>query len=170
MQAVKQGELASEFMGEKVCYFLQRFGAKKYLKLDFVPNYYGPYSGKVNHVLYYLNGSYLTGYGAKDKKPFESISIIMDAEEDIIKFIGKDSELMQIAKKTNNFLDGYYSEFALELLSSIDFLMETQNTNDINEIKLGLRSWNSRKKSLFNNDKFIENAIHHLSNSELRKH
>lgn len=40
----KDGEFVSEFSSEKICYFLQRFGGKKYLKLDFTPNFYGPYS------------------------------------------------------------------------------------------------------------------------------
>ena len=52
---VKNGEFVSEFASEKIAYFLQRFGTKEMFKLDFQPNFYGPYSGKVKHVLYYLN-------------------------------------------------------------------------------------------------------------------
>ncbi len=54
---VKNGEYVSEFSSEKVCYFLQRFGAKKYFKLEFEPNFYGPYSGKVKYLLNAINGS-----------------------------------------------------------------------------------------------------------------
>ena len=55
------GEFASVFAAEKLIYFMQRFGAKKYFKIDFKPYYYGPYSGgKVAHVLYHMNGSYIT--------------------------------------------------------------------------------------------------------------
>ena len=54
---VRDGEFVSEFAAEKVAYFLQRFGAKDYFKLEFRPDFYGPYSGKVRRVLYYLNGS-----------------------------------------------------------------------------------------------------------------
>jgi O-acetyl-ADP-ribose deacetylase (regulator of RNase III) len=48
---VKNGEYVSEFSSEKICYFLQKFGAKKYFKLEFTPYFYGPYSGKVKFVL-----------------------------------------------------------------------------------------------------------------------
>ena len=59
---VQNGEYVSEFSSEKTCYFLQKFGARKYLNLNFTPNFYGPYSGKVRYVLYALNGSYIMGY------------------------------------------------------------------------------------------------------------
>lgn len=68
----KSGEFVSEFAAEKVAYFLQRFGARNEFKLTFEPNFYGPYSGKVRRVLYYLNGSYITGYSAMDKNPLKN--------------------------------------------------------------------------------------------------
>lgn len=40
---VKNGEFISEFAAEKVAYFLQRFGAKDVFKLNYTPNFYGPY-------------------------------------------------------------------------------------------------------------------------------
>ena len=48
---VANGEFVSEFSSEKICYFLQRFGAKEYFKLEYKPNFYGPYSGKVKYVI-----------------------------------------------------------------------------------------------------------------------
>ncbi|MEZ0131231.1 macro domain-containing protein, partial [Flavobacterium sp. LBUM151] len=63
-ELVRNGEFVSEFAAEKIAYFLQKFGAKDNFKLEFSANFYGPYSGKVKHVLYYLNGSYITGYGS----------------------------------------------------------------------------------------------------------
>ena len=66
---VRHGEFISEFAGEKVCYFLQRFGAQEHFKLQFEPKFYGTYSGKVRHVLFLLNCSYLAGCSAKTRKP-----------------------------------------------------------------------------------------------------
>lgn len=71
---VSYGESVSEFSAEKVVYFLQRLGAKNAFNIDFIPYFYGPYSkGKVEHVLFYLNGSYIKGMSGMDKKPFISI-------------------------------------------------------------------------------------------------
>ena len=164
---VENGELVSEFSSEKICYFLQRFGAKKYFKLDYQPNYYGPYSGKVRHVLNYLNGSYILGYAAKDKKPFEALDLIVDARKDVENYINQDAELREITAVTSDFLEGYYSSFGLELLSTVDYISNKNKTNNIDFIRQELASWSNRKKTLFSNQKYIEISIQHLQNANL---
>lgn len=159
---VKNGEYVSEFSSEKVCYFLQRFGAKKYFKLDFEPKFYGPYSGKVRFVLNALNGSYLMGYSDMSKKPFEPITLVGDGYDAIRKYVENNQELLTIARKTTEFLEGFYSDFALELLSSIDFIITKQNTFDETTIIQKLEEWSDRKRSLFSNPKYISISIKHL--------
>lgn len=162
---VANGEFVSEFSSEKVCYFLQRFGAKEYFKLDYKPNFYGPYSGKVKYVINYLNGSYIMGYSAMDKKPFEALDLVSDGFEKVESYILSRPDLVQIVKKTESFLDGFYSEFALELLSTVDYISLNKNTFDIEIIKGELESWSERKRTLFSNDRFLNISINHL-----RKH
>ncbi|MEP6467058.1 MAG: macro domain-containing protein [Parafilimonas sp.] len=156
---VKNGEFVSEFAAEKIAYFLQRFGAKEVFNLEYKPNFYGPYSGKVKHVLYYLNGSYITGYSSKDKKPFEELGIIPDAEIDVTNFLEEkgNKNFKTITDKTKSFLTGFYSPFGLELLSTIDFILTENEVQSFEEIKNYL--WSDRKRTLFNNQKFIEVAV-----------
>lgn len=160
---VRSGEFVSEFTAEKVAYFLQRFGAKDVFKLDYTPNFYGPYSGKVKHVLYYLNGSYITGYSSKDKKPFQELGIIPDAETDVKAFLKEpENQVYQsIVEKTKSFLTGFYSPFGLELLSTIDFILEENGVQSFEEIRSYL--WSDRKRTLFNNQKFIEVAVQRIN-------
>lgn len=155
---VRNGEFVSEFTAEKVAYFLQRFGAKGVFKLEYFPNFYGPYSGKVKHVLYYLNGSYIMGYSAKDKKPFEELGLVQDAEIDVNNFLNRpeNAEYKNIVEKTKNFLRGFYSPFGLELLSTIDFIITDKKVSTLDGITLQLEQWSSRKKTLFSNPKFIQ--------------
>lgn len=162
---VKSGEFVSEFAAEKVAYFLQRFGAKNEFKLEYKPYFYGPYSGKIRHVLYYLNGSYLTGYTSKDKKPFEELGLISETEKIIEDYLNKpeNSNHQSTIDKTKAFLRGYYSNFGLELLSSVDFIMKTKNTNNIEDIKSELSGWSNRKRTLFSNEKFITKAVNTLN-------
>jgi hypothetical protein len=112
---VRNGEFVSEFAAEKAAYFLQRFGTKKQFKLEFQPNFYGPYSGKVKHVLYYLNGSYITGYSSKDKKPFEELEIMFDGKIEIKNYLDQADNIAfkETANKTKAFLTGFYSAFGL---------------------------------------------------------
>lgn len=159
---VANGEFVSEFSSEKICYFLQRFGAKKHFKLDYKPNFYGPYSGKVKYVINYLNGSYIMGYSSMDKKPFETLDLVSDGFEKVESYILSKPELVQIVNRTESFLDGFYSEFALELLSTVDYISLNKETFDLEIIKSELESWSERKRTLFSNDRFLNISINHL--------
>ena len=166
---VKNGEYVSEFSSEKVCYFLQNFGAKKYFKLEFEPNFYGPYSGKVRFVLNAINGSYLMGYSDMNKKPFEPLTLVPDAYDAVKNHVESNSELLEIANKTILFLRGFYSDFALELLSSIDYISTQENTLDKQVITKGLEKWSDRKRTLFSNPKYLEVSLRHLQSTSFSK-
>jgi O-acetyl-ADP-ribose deacetylase (regulator of RNase III) len=168
-ELVREGEFISEFAAEKIAYFLQRFGAKEVFKLEFQPNFYGPYSGKVKHVLYYLNGSYLSGYSTKDKKPFEELSLFMDAEVDVLQYLTQQSEhtYMQTIDRTKDFLKGFYSDFGLELLSTLDFIAQEVSTNDYETIVKQLEGWSNRKRTLFSDPQFTTVAFKRLEEKSL---
>jgi O-acetyl-ADP-ribose deacetylase (regulator of RNase III) len=161
---VRNGEYVSEFSSEKIAYFLQRFGARKYFKLTYQPNFYGPYSGKVRFLLNTLNGSYIMGYSDMNKKPFEPLTLVADGYEDVIKYIEQKPELKLIASKAIDFLNGFYSDFALELLSSIDFISQRENTLDREFVASKLETWSDRKRSMFSNPKYLDISLKHLSN------
>lgn len=161
---VANGEFVSEFSSEKICYFLQKFGAEKYFKLDFSPNYYGPYSGKVRFILNTLNGSYVMGYSDMNKKPFEPLTLVADAYDQIKQYVEKAPELSKIAQKTITFLNGYYSDFALELLSSVDFLITQNKILTEKQVIQKLEEWSDRKRSLFSNPRYIRMSLAHIQN------
>ena len=54
----------------------------------------------------------------------------MDAESEILDYLGKKNNLeyLEIVNKTKQFLSGFYSPFGLELLSTIDFLTQKNQT------------------------------------------
>jgi len=166
-QLVKNGEFVSEFASEKLCYFLQRFGAQNHFKLNYSANFYGPYSGKVKHVLNYLNGSYIMGYAGKDKKPFEQLNLLVDSEKAVLEYINTYKELKEIVLNTSKFLNGFYSSFGLELLSTVDYIAQTNKISDKEAIKEELRNWSNRKKTLFSDDKYLDISIRHLKKCNL---
>lgn len=171
---VSQGEFVSEFSAEKVVYFLQKFGAKEIFKLDYKPAYYGPYSGKVRYVLRYLNGSYIMGLQEMSQKPFDPIWLLPDIVNDVTGFLCKMDNKMyaQISKTTKSFLDGFYSNYSLELLSTIDFILEKESSlvNWMNEdvsfvteqVHESISKWSNRKDRMFGEDRNIKIVIDHL--------
>lgn len=162
-ELVRQGEDVSEFSCEKMCYFLQRNGAEDIFKLQYTPQYYGPYSGKVRYVLKWLNGSYIMGYCDMNKKPFEVMSLVPATYAEIESYVQCDERLRSIADKTKSFLDGYYSNFALELLSSVDYLIHYQNLTTFDMVYDGLKKWNTRKKQLFSSESHVRQAYEHVT-------
>ncbi len=163
-ELVRQGEYVSEFSAEKVCYFLQKFGAEEYFKLKYQPKFYGPYSGKVRYVLNYLNGSYILGYSDLTKKPFEPLLLVADGFDEVNRYIQSNKKLQNIAQKTIQFLDGFFSDFGLELLSTVDWIMKEKQTDNFDMIREEIKRWSPEKRSKFSNDKYIHIAIEHIKN------
>lgn len=170
----KNGEFASVFAAEKVIYFMQRFGAKDLFKIDFKPYYYGPYSGgKVAHVLYRMNGSYIKGMGGMENRPFDYIWLIDGAECEAIEYIDgyKDNRLREICANTMMFLQGCYSNYTLELLSSVDYLLqsvpalENWRNEEANEVldtlELEIQRWSRRKEQMFKRA-LLSDALNYL--------
>ena len=173
------GEFASVFAAEKTIYFLQRFGAKNLFKIDFKPYYYGPYSGgKVAHVLYRMNGSYIKGMGGMDPRPFDYIWLIKGAEEEANQYIdaNDNKELRVICDKTMCFLRGYYSNYSLELLSTVDYLLENKaslkqwRSDDANLVldilEQEIQGWSHRKEQMFKRN-LLSDALEYLRNNTI---
>jgi O-acetyl-ADP-ribose deacetylase (regulator of RNase III) len=154
------GEFTSEFAAEKLGYFLQRFGEKQ-LKLNFQKGYYGPYSGQVRHVLYAVNGYYLKGYEQKDAKPFEHLEMIVDKAPEIQSYLRDNLtlEMQDRLQKVAELISGFESPYGLELLATVDFLIEENRTFDAQVIMEKL--WSERKKDMFLKQ-HVEMAIQHL--------
>lgn len=173
------GEFASVFAAEKLIYFMQRLGGKDIFKIDFKPYIYGPYSGgKVAHVLYYLNGSYLKGMTALENRPFDYIWLTKDAEKDAISYLQTyhDHSFMDICARTKNLLRSFYSNYSLELISTVDFILQSMHPSTdwrhedlrVTEsiISDGLQKWSKRKGQIFKAE-HISKAINHLSLSDI---
>ena len=171
---IHQGEFVSEFAAEKIVYFLQRFGAGDCYKLTFNPAYYGPFSGKVRYVLRHMNGSYLMGLQEMNNLPFEPIWMIADTESDVRSFVDSlDPRYKDVLDKTTGFLDGFYSNYSLELLATVDYILcHDERMNDwalmdrsklLSIVEEDIKRWSSRKERLFGEEEKLEIVIDHLS-------
>ena len=97
-----------------------------------------------------------------DKKPFESLQLVPDGFEKVDEYIKSKPELFKIVVETKDFLEGFYSDFALEILSTIDYISLKENTFEIEKIKTSLENWSERKRTMFSNDRFINITLYHL--------
>jgi O-acetyl-ADP-ribose deacetylase (regulator of RNase III) len=157
----QMGEPASLFVANKLAYFLQRMGEP--LRLNFKAHHYGPYSIQIRHVLYALNGVYLKGLEQKDAKPFEPLMLNYDMLEQVNTYINQELTVEQHErlKRLSTFIDGFQSAFSLELLASIDFVMQSEPSLPAAEVQERLRGWSVRKADLFK-PAYIQVAYEHL--------
>ena len=71
----------------------------------------------------------------------------------------KQAEFLVKAERTKSFLDGFYSDFGLELLSSVDYIMSSYGKDSTNEqIYSHIIEWNQRKAKIFEDIRYINIA------------
>jgi O-acetyl-ADP-ribose deacetylase (regulator of RNase III) len=169
------GEFASLFAAEKLVYFMQRFGAEEHFRIDFQPYYYGPYSGgKVAHVLYCMNGSYIKGMAGMDIRPFDYLWLLDGTAQEAAAYLDnyKDDSLRIVCSHTQRFLSGFYSNCSLELLSTVDYLLQhapslqhwrTLPSNRVLDIlEYEIQQWSQRKEQMFKREWLLK-AVERIS-------
>lgn len=158
----KMGEDVSLFVANKLAYFLQRSGVN--LNIQFAANTYGPHAKDIKRVIKKLNGTFLSLENDKNIEPFDAIHLNRDAKEAVDQYITEsltDGE----RKKLFNMLDvikGFESAFAMEILSSVDFLRVQYSLNTPEEVLIKMHDWNDRKKETIK-DKHVVIAMKQLS-------
>lgn len=157
------GEQSSLFVANKLAYFLQRSGEP--LRLKFEAHHYGPYAVQLNHVLLYLNGVYLSGMEQNTIKPFEAIQLNYSKFEEVKNYIETvlSYEQKQRLESVLGLIIHFESTFSLELLATVDYIMDHHKTEDISAILGKISQWSNRKTDLFKPE-YVSIAVNHLKN------
>ena len=148
---------------QKLAWFLERaiekFAPDNPLDLRFEANLYGPYADRLRHLLTSLDGSYLhCDKRISDAGPLDIIWF-EDKQRDYLKAYLAGEEMKPYLKSlevTSELIDGFESPYAMELLSTIDWLIFREQVEPrVTDLEEGLRSWKAgkgsgqRKASLF---------------------
>lgn len=111
-----------------------------------------------------------------DAKPFDTIWLADGIGNEINDYINSDnlSNYRTIVEGASRLLDGFYSPFELELLSTVDMILSTTPTltgwQDIADNTLSslvaeeIVRWNPRKAKVYSDKYFISKAIERLRN------
>lgn len=155
------GEYSSLFAANKLAYFLQRKGQK--LQLQFRPYHYGPYAVGVEKVLYHLNGVYLNGLEQGQAQPFEALLLNYEKWEEVNKYVHNEMPKQDALRLKDllKFISGYTSELSLEILATVDFILDKRPDYTVEEVMEAISGWNMRKQGLFKKE-HVEKAYHHL--------
>ena len=161
------GEKVSLFSANKMAYLLQESGQP--LQLKFVTGFYGPYSTGVEKVLYRLNGTYLKGLEQNQAKAFEPLELNYNLLSEVKRYseinLGREEQLR--LQNLRELIKGFESDFAIELLSSVHFLVKQQGLQTTEAVYTKLNNWSPRKAELFTL-RHVEIAWNHLHKNLLR--
>lgn len=163
----RKGENLSTFSAVKLVYFMQKCGAKGLFKMQFVPYTFGPYCDQVKKMLHSLDGAYITGYEDIQKKPFEPFGLIDESFVIVQNMVESDIMLLDVVNRTERYLDGYWDEYGLELLSTVDYIISNSDIipMSVDNIHQRIITWNERKEKMFG-DVDLNPVVEHLLNCD----
>ncbi len=132
---------------QKLAYFLQRFGEP--LNLDFEKGFYGPYAHKLLHLMKYINGHFIW-FKEEENKPGSLVTLDKRNYYKVEKYYNEllSNEQKDRLKKVLLLIDGFESPYGLELLATVDFVIQKTGTTDFDKIQNEIHNWTTRKKNL----------------------
>jgi O-acetyl-ADP-ribose deacetylase (regulator of RNase III) len=168
---------------QKLCWFLERtiheLGLDDPLDLRFVADRYGPYSDRLRHLLNGLDGSYLhCDKRLSDAGPSDTIWFDEERRPFVDLYLKQENSrpLRAILDRTAELIDGFESPLGMELLSTVDWLIEREHCGrNVSAIRVGLSRWPAgaaaaeRKQKLFG-DRLISLALDRLASRPPEEH
>jgi O-acetyl-ADP-ribose deacetylase (regulator of RNase III)/uncharacterized protein YwgA len=134
-------------VAQKLAYLLQRFGEP--LNLEFEKGTYGPYAHRLFHLLKYLNG-YFIRFREEENTPGTIITIEAGRYPLVEDYIADElsEEKKERLQKVLKAIEGFESPFGLELLATVDFIVQQTRASDYETIMKDISNWTSRKKEI----------------------
>jgi len=161
---------------QKLAWFLERaierFGPEENpLKLQFEAHKYGPYANRLSHLLDSLDGSYLhCDKRISDADPMDVIWFDDARKEFVAAFIGSEAKAYSPAlEATATLIDGFESPYGLELLATVDWLLEREGVDPtVPALREGLCRWSggaeaARRKGRLFDDRALGIALERLT-------
>lgn len=161
---------------QKIGWFLQRginrIGTQDPLRFEFSANKYGPYSHRLTKLIDNLDGSYLCcTKRIADAEPSDLIWFNPSKKDLVHAYMGsgEGKAFTDALAWSSNVIDGFESPLGMELLATIDWLVERENiTPNTSSVLTGLRNWphgqaaGQRKLKIFD-QRLIQIALNQLS-------
>jgi O-acetyl-ADP-ribose deacetylase (regulator of RNase III) len=147
---------------QKLMYFMQEAGQP--LRLQFVPETYGPYATNLRHLLKRIEGYFLTGYADGGESPTKELKLVPGAVEDAERILATSPDTMERIHRVAELVDGFETPFGLELLATVHWVAAHRATNDLEGVVRGVYGWNDRKRQF--SERQIKRAYQVLSQKD----
>lgn len=146
---------------QKLAYFAERslslLGIENALDLRFEANRFGPFAGRLSHLLNALDGSYLhSDKRIADAGALDTIWFDETKRDRVAAYLGSEGKaFLPALEMTGELIDGFETPFGMELLATVDWLVEHGSPPTVAGVKDGLSAWTAgadaarRKLSMF---------------------
>lgn len=162
---------------QKLAWFLERAleqcAPENPLDLRFEANKYGPYADRLRHLLNGLDGSYLhCDKRISDAGPLDVIWFDDKRKDYLQTYLKNEAQTYaQALEYTATLIDGFESPFGMELLATVDWLLNRENVEPtVTALREGLQHWPAgaaeRKCKLFD-EHSISIALERLKHSQI---
>jgi O-acetyl-ADP-ribose deacetylase (regulator of RNase III) len=160
---------------QKLTWFAERLivraGMDNVLDLKFAQNRYGPYAHRLSHLLNSLDGSYLhCSKRVSDASPDDLIWVDDTRSDQIAAYLKSEGKaVLNVIDATEAFIDGFQSPLGLELLATVDWIVNVDGVEPTLEaVKAAVRVWpggggSAERKSRLFSDRLIQLALERLS-------
>lgn len=128
----------------KLMYFMQAAGEP--LHLRFAKGLYGPYAENLRHVLHTIEGHLVSGYADGGDAPHKQLELVPGALVDARAFLDSEAETQTRFERVSELVEGFESSFGLELLSTVHWVADREQTRTIEEIVARTYAWSERKR------------------------
>lgn len=142
----------------KLMYFAQVAGQE--LRLNFKKAPYGPYAENLRHVLSHVEGHLLEGYADGGDRPDKQLQLLPGAINDARALLASDTATKNRFDRVANLVEGYESEFGMELLATVHWVVTQESADDLETVVDRVHRWNSRKRQF--KRRHIEIALYSL--------
>jgi len=133
---------------QKLAYSLQSAGEP--LRLNFVGHRYGPYADNLRHVLQYVEGHFITGFGdgTSPVQEAEPLSLLPGAEDAAVLPDHPDTAARIV--RVLQLVEGFESAYALELLATVHWVIaDAAERGGSEDVVTAVKSWSPRKGRMF---------------------
>jgi hypothetical protein len=140
------------------------------LDLRFEANRFGPFAGRLSHLLNALDGSYLhSDKRIADAGPLDVIWFDDAKKDRVTAYLGSEAKAyLPALEATSDLIDGFETPLGMELLATVDWLVFHGGEPSVDGVKAGLRDWKggaeaARRKLLLFDDRMIDIALNRLA-------
>jgi hypothetical protein len=127
----------------KLMYFMQEAGEP--LNLRYAKAIYGPYSENLRHVLWRIEGHFVSGYADGGDAPDKQLELVPGAVVDARRFLEAHSETRVRFDRVVDLVQGFETPFGLELLSTVHWVATEGNARTLADVIAQSYAWGERK-------------------------